>query len=321
LLFTQLQYQSVAGPSALNGILASTITASLSQNTIDNPINATRGRSYFYSIAFTGGPIGGNVNTITNTGEFKYFHPVNHRRNAIGVRFLAAWTTGYGGKDVPPYSRFYMGGENDIRGFDIWGVSPIVFLPTTATVSVFNVDGTPRMQKQLINNTLTNAPVTMTIPSYQISFPGGDTNVVTNLEYRIPIVGPVTLAIFGDAGVDKLSLPNQLKLNPGRIDQLNSQFPQAGFNGRAYIAPGTQKMRASTGLELQVLMPVVNAPFRVYWAYNPSLFRGYLQPPIAADRSLFPNSITYQNALVSVGQAVPFFERRSTFRFTIGRTF
>ncbi len=25
----------------------------------------------------------------------------------------------------------------------------------------------------------------------------------------------------------------------------------------------------STGLELQVILPVVNAPFRVYWAYNP----------------------------------------------------
>ena len=25
----------------------------------------------------------------------------------------------------------------------------------------------------------------------------------------------------------------------------------------------------STGLELQVIMPVVNAPFRIYYAYNP----------------------------------------------------
>jgi outer membrane protein insertion porin family len=68
-------------------------------------------------------------------------------------------------------------------------------------------------------------------------------------------------------------------------------------------------------------MPVVNAPFRLYWAYNPSVFRGNLQPPIAADRSDFPNAITYQNAIASVGQPIPFFERRSTFRFSIGRTF
>jgi len=131
----------------------------------------------------------------------------------------------------------------------------------------------------------------------------------------------VVLAIFADAGIDKLTLPSQLKLNPSRVAQLNGEFPQAAFNGNAYIAPGTQKPRASTGLELQVLMPVVNAPFRVYFAYNPLLYRGYLQPPIVADRSYFPNNATYQNALTSVGQPIPFFERHDTFRFSIGRTF
>ena len=44
---------------------------------------------------------------------------------------------------APPFSRFYMGGENDIRGFDIWGISPIAFVPTAATVNVLNNDGTP----------------------------------------------------------------------------------------------------------------------------------------------------------------------------------
>ena len=46
----------------------------------------------------------------------------------------------------------------------------------------------------------------------------------------------------------------------------------------------TEKMRSSTGLELQVMMPVVNAPFRFYWAYNPHRVREVLQPPIVADR-------------------------------------
>src|SRR5258708_15405685 len=59
----------------------------------------------------------------------KYFHPVNKRRNAIGFHFSTAYTTGYGGRDVPPFSRFYMGGETDIRGFDIRSISPVVFIP------------------------------------------------------------------------------------------------------------------------------------------------------------------------------------------------
>jgi outer membrane protein insertion porin family len=47
----------------------------------------------------------------------------------------------------------------------------------------------------------------------------------------------------------------------------------------------------------------------------------YLQPPIVADRSFFPNQTTFLNAVTSFGQAYPFFEQRKTFRFTIGRTF
>ncbi len=75
------------------------------------------------------------------------------------------------------------------------------------------------------------------------------------------------------------------------------------------------------GLELQVLMPVVNAPFRLYWAYNLSFVNTNLQPPIVADRSFFPNNATYQSALQAFGLSIPYDERRSIFRFSIGRTF
>ena len=91
--------------------------------------------------------------------------------------------------------------------------------------------------------------------------------------------------------------------------------------GKAFVYPGTQAPRMSTGLELQVLLPVVQAPFRVYWAYNPMVVREYLQPPIVADRSIFPNEATFLNAIASFGNAYPFLEKRSLFRFTIGRTF
>src|SRR4029077_18129193 len=114
LLFTQLQFRSVAGPSALNGIVASTITPTVSYNTVDNPINPTRGKSYYYSLAFSGGPLGGNVKSITNVFDWKNFHPVTKHRNVLSFHATAAFTTGYGGGEPPPYSRFYMGGESDI---------------------------------------------------------------------------------------------------------------------------------------------------------------------------------------------------------------
>ena len=70
------------------------------------------------------------------------------------------------------------------------------------------------------------------------------------------------------------------------------------------------------------MLPVVNAPFRLYFAYNPSVVREYLQPPVVADRSMFPNQATFNQYLVNNNSGLyPFFEKRTMFRFTIGRTF
>jgi outer membrane protein insertion porin family len=274
---------------------------------------------------FAGSFLGGNVNQIEPVLDAKYFHksPINEK-HVIGFHVLGKWVTGYDGKVAPPFNRFYMGGENDIRGFNIFGISPVAFVPTNAIVPELNNDGTPLMQKSpnVANNcTVPPCQATVNIPSYQLVFPGGDTEGVVNVEYRIPIFGPVTLAIFADAGINKLSRGSQLDLNPDRITTLNQQFPEAQFSDRAVIAAGTQVPRMSTGLEIQVLMPVVNAPFRVYWAYNPLRVEENIQPPIVADRSYFPNLATFANAVANFGQQVPFFEQASTFRFTIGRTF
>jgi hypothetical protein len=39
------------------------------------------------------------------------------------------------------------------------------------------------------------------------------------------------------------------------------------------------------------------------------------------DRSVFPNAATFDNAILSYGNAYPFLEQHDMFRFTIGRTF
>jgi outer membrane protein insertion porin family len=229
--------------------------------------------------------------------------------------------TGYGGKEIPPFSRTYIGGEQDIRGFQTWSVSPIAFIPSEATINVLNQDGPQRTQLINVNGVPTATNITMGLPIYQLVFPGGDTHAVGNFEYRIPIFGPVVLALFADAGINRILRPGELNMAPSRINYLNTEYPGAGFVGKAVIAPGTQSPVMSTGLEIQVLLPVVQAPFRVYWAYNPLVVREYLQPPIVADRSFFPNEATFLNAVASFGTAYPFFEQHSMFRFTIGRTF
>ena len=321
--FDYINFSGVYGPNALQGIKTSTVTPSLSYNTVNHPINPTGGKSIFFSLAFAGSYLGGNVNTIRPTLDIKYFHtsPIYHR-NVLAFHLTTDIISGFGGKAIPPFSRSFMGGEQDIRGFDWWSITPLAFIPSSSQVPVLNSDGSQRTQKVVSGGVLTSVPVTMTVPQYQLITPGGDWRSFANFEYRIPIVGPVTLAPFVDAGINRILQPNQLTMDPQRVQDLNNQFPQAGFNGKVQIAPGTQKLRVSTGLELQVLLPVVNAPFRVYFAYNPSVVREYLQPPVVADRSMFPNQATYSQ-YVNSNQAgfYPYFERRTLFRFTIGRTF
>ncbi|HEY2017945.1 MAG TPA: outer membrane protein assembly factor BamA [Bryobacteraceae bacterium] len=320
--FQYINFSGVAGPNSLDGIRTSHIVPSYSYNTVNHPISPTGGRSLFISTDFAGSFLGGNVNTVSPTIDAKYFHtnPL-HRSHILAFHVMGSLITGYNGKYVPPFSRRFMGGEQDIRGFEIWGITPIAFIPSSSSVNVLNADGSARTQKVVSGGAIVSTPVTMTVPSYQLITPGGDTQGLFNFEYRIPIVGPVTLAPFFDAGVDKILRTNQLTMVSSQVNNLNGQFPQAGFTGKVQIAPGTQKPRASTGLELQVMLPVVNAPFRLYFAYNPSVVREYLQPPIVADRSSFPNAATFANAVASYGQAYPFFEKRTMFRFTIGRTF
>jgi outer membrane protein insertion porin family len=319
--FDYINFQGLGGPNALAGITTSRVIPSYTYNTVDHPITPTRGRSLFMSTSFAGSILGGNVNMFEPTVDAKWFRAGFKKGHVIGVHGLGRFLTGYSGKLAPPFNRFYMGGENDIRGFEIWGISPIAYVPSEATVNVLNDDGSARLQKVIANGVEGFAPVVQKIPIYQLIFPGGDTQVVSNFEYRIPIFGPVTLAAFFDAGVNRISRMSQLTMNPSRVSELNGQFPQAGFDGTAVLERQTQKVRTSTGLELQIMMPVVNAPFRLYWAYNPTIVQTWLQQPVVVDRSFFPNEMTFNEAVAMYGTPRPFFEKRKTFRFTISRTF
>jgi outer membrane protein insertion porin family len=319
--FDYLNFQNLSGPNQLDGIKTSRIIPSYSYNTINHPITPTQGRSLYASFTFAGSFLGGNVNMIEPTVDAKYFRPGFKKGHVIGMHFLGRFITGYGGKVAPPFNRFYMGGEQDIRGFQVWSISPVGFIPSSTSVGVYNQDGSQRMQKVISNGQETYVQATVQVPYYQMIWPGGDTQGVANFEYRIPIFGPVILAAFFDIGVDKITKPDQLEISPSRLVDLNSQYPSAGFQSQAVVAPGTQAIRSSTGLELQVLMPVVNAPFRFYWAYNPQRLETYILPPVAADPSLFPNQATYVRALAIIGRPIPWFEKASTFRFSIGRTF
>jgi len=334
--FEALEFRGISGPNALNGIITSKVVPNFSYNRIDNPQRPHKGQSVYFSTEIAG--LGGNVKYVKPVTEYKRFIPVNKGRNAIGFRVLGSWITGYGGTVAPPFDRFYMGGDSDIRGFDIRAISPVSFFPTEVTVALQNPDGTavplnPANPRYGTYN--------ITVPVSQIIFPGGDTNIVTNLEYRIPIVGPVTIAPFVDTGWDFVSEPNQLRIAGEQVTTLqstvfgcpalNSSYQCVGgttlpINPVLGIVPGTNyQTRMSTGLELQVIVPVVNAPFRIYWAYNPMRINETVSSPNPITRSMFPpgaaGDYTYAQTISIYQPKYYLAEPLKTFRFTVATTF
>ena len=176
----------------------------------------------------------------------------------------------------------------------------------------------------------------------RLVFPGGDTSISSNVEYRIPIVGPVTLAAFMDAGYNFAVRQSQLRLSSVQFADLNSTlFGCSSIDPTSLTCLGGRQIsvgrdikildhtnyvpRMSTGLELQVIMPIVNAPFRFYYAYNPLRMDTLVTPPAQITRDMFPltdaGTYTYQQVLATYGTAYHLREPRRTFRFTVSTTF
>jgi outer membrane protein insertion porin family len=357
LLFESVQFRSLTGPSALDGIISSTITPSVTYSSIDNPVNSTHGKSFYYALPVSG--LGGNVKSISNIFDMKYFHPVRKHKNVIGVHFSGAFITSYGtttsvcsptlitippcvpqsvANEVPPFSRFYMGGEGDIRGFDIRSISPVTFIPEATAQPISYHDPTAG-----------GAVRSFTVPvlSYVATLPGGDLQGFGNFEYRIPIVGStVTMGLFIDGGTDGVVRRSALQLSTAGFESLTSPtglFPNAqkldGLTQQLSLAPGTNfRMRASTGIEFVVQLPIIQAPFRIYYAYNVHRLHDqlvakapYIEPNEitslknqfnSLDPTIYPLQIAPQlNFIENNPGRLNYFEPLTTFRFTVSRTF
>jgi outer membrane protein insertion porin family len=73
------------------------------------------------------------------------------------------------------------------------------------------------------------------------------------------------------------------------------------------------------------LLPIVNAPFRIYYAYNPLLLNTNVTPQSPITRDMFPagaaGDFTYQQSLITYGSTYVLREPKKTFRFTVSTTF
>jgi outer membrane protein insertion porin family len=241
-------------------ILTSRITATFAYDTRQpaaNGIDTNRGSQLSVSLGFAG--LGGDVRTYSPSVTYSSFIPVRKRKSknpeVFAFRLLAATTGSWAISNkikngnslafiagVPAYERFFLGSENDIRGYDSRSIGPIApfntYITSRNVVLASNPSGTPvaatSIQNSAIVNELTQLGTLTGIGgtnsalfSRNFRFIGGDTELLANAEYRIPLFGPATIALFADAG----SVFNLRKFS----DQIiNSEF----LSDDTFLGPG-----------------------------------------------------------------------------------
>ena len=243
-----------------------------------NGIDTARGKSLSISLGFAG--LGGDVRTYSPTVQYSHFIPMRNKRSnnphVFAYRILAGTVGPWSISDkiensnsisfiggVPAYERFFLGTENDIRGYDSRSISPVTPFDTYVTsrnvVVATNPSGTSNQNHGL--NTRDAAEIAtlgmVTGPgganpalySRNFRFVGGDTQLLANFEYRIPLFGPATMAFFADVGsvfnlrnsptqvINSEFFPDDTLLGPGRLTALgliNTPVLESGFGSLLY---------------------------------------------------------------------------------------
>lgn len=210
----------------------SRLSPSVVYNTVDNPFTPRSGMKLSISGQVTGGPLGGTLNYLRPDIEAIWYIP-HTRKTALGLRAQFGLIRPFsstsvidpvtGRSSLPFYLRFYMGGEQQIRGYNIRAVGPRE--PSSSALV------------------------------------GGDKFALFNAEYYFDVGGPIRALLFFDAG--------------------QSYLQNEKITFRSAVI--------STGAELRFIMPVLNVPFRLIYAFNPN--------------------------------ADPLFAEKRVFRFAVGTTF
>jgi len=138
------------------------------RSTVDSPLTPSRGTMILASLKYAGGPLGGEVDFIKPKLEFTFWHPTLSKQ-VIGFHAVYQFIRTYSGSEIPFWERFYLGGERDIRGYDIYSIGP----------------RTP--EGQLL---------------------GGMKAFVFNAEYQLHLAEPLNLILFYDIGNSYLEKQN-----------------------------------------------------------------------------------------------------------------
>jgi outer membrane protein insertion porin family len=220
----------------------SRITPSFVHNTVDNPIFPNQGKRLTAAIDLA--VLGGNTQFYKPRLEAIWFKR-HLSRTSFGLRAQTEYISPLGNTEsLPIFERLFLGGEYSVRGFDIRSIGP-------------------------------------TVPGSVVVL-GGNKSLLFNAEYLISIVSQVRIVLFADAGqVQDVGngfawKENVVRLVPPPVPPLTDPFATSSLVDPN--APGvstevigqTNAFKTSTGVELRFFMPVLNVPFRLIYAFNPS---------------------------------------------------
>jgi|WetSurMetagenome_2_1015567.scaffolds.fasta_scaffold19581_2 outer membrane protein insertion porin family len=163
--------------ASLNNSVTSALTAAIGFNTVNNPFRPTRGMSASINAMIAGTLLGGQNKYYKPTGQFSIFIPTFRKQN-LAFRLQGGFLAAYGGDQIPIWERYFLGGEDSLRGFAVRSVYP--------EVEVTSKKGNKYYRYFL-------DPSTGTIE-------GGNRYYLLNSEYVFHVVEQVDVAAFIDVG-------------------------------------------------------------------------------------------------------------------------
>jgi len=101
----------------------SRISPTYTRDTRDDFLNPSKGYKHVVRFEFAGGPLGGS-DFLKSGYEFTYYQPLIGK--LVGAFHTEInWADGYNGDTLPAFERYFMGGANNLRGFNIRDVGPL----------------------------------------------------------------------------------------------------------------------------------------------------------------------------------------------------
>lgn len=103
--------------------IISAISPTIYYSTVDSPVFPQSGSKFLVSYRYAGGFMGGDLFSHKLKLEFVKFQPL-WSRHVLGLHLVYEGIEPFGGKTIPLYEKFFLGGERSIRGFEVYTLGP-----------------------------------------------------------------------------------------------------------------------------------------------------------------------------------------------------